>query len=195
MHFWQQTRAVQTLPRPNCSATVTSSLCGTASGDDVGYGLVLEKGDLVFQTQFAALDSCQLQLVAERFGRERRQPLVKDAVLGTQLGQAGKRYVVVHTPTPSAGETAERELLRDQRNVRGETKWRFYGFLMWSLPTKGMTRMEKAQAETLASQHAKIQSQIDAEERRRHPDDALIHRLKKEKLRLKDEMLTLGTVH
>ena len=55
--------------------------------------------------------------------------------------------------------------------------------------------MEKAQVDSLESQHAAIQSQIDAEERRPHPDDVLVHRLKKEKLRLKDEMLTLSTVH
>ncbi len=54
--------------------------------------------------------------------------------------------------------------------------------------------MEKAHVEALASQHAALQAQIDAEERRPHPDEVLLHRLKKEKLRLKDEMMGL-TVH
>lgn len=54
--------------------------------------------------------------------------------------------------------------------------------------------MEKAYVEALASKHAAIQSQIDAEEQRPNPDDILLHKLKKEKLRLKDEMLGL-TVH
>jgi hypothetical protein len=53
--------------------------------------------------------------------------------------------------------------------------------------------MEQAHVDALASKHASLQSQIDAEERRPHPDDVLLHRLKKEKLRLKDEML--GLVH
>jgi hypothetical protein len=60
---------------------------------------------------------------------------------------------------------------------------------------KGMTQMEKAHVDALASKHAALQSQIDAEEQRPQPDDVLLHRLKKEKLRLKDEMLTLSTVH
>jgi hypothetical protein len=54
--------------------------------------------------------------------------------------------------------------------------------------------MENTHVEALASKHAALQAQIDAEERRPHPDDVLLHRLKKEKLRLKDEMLSL-TVH
>ena len=57
-----------------------------------------------------------------------------------------------------------------------------------------MTQMEKAHAEALASKHASVQAQIDREEQRPHPDDVLLHKLKKEKLRLKDEMLGL-TVH
>ncbi len=37
--------------------------------------------------------------------------------------------------------------------------------------------MENAPVDTLASKHASLQSQIDAEERRPAPDDVLIHRL------------------
>lgn len=54
--------------------------------------------------------------------------------------------------------------------------------------------MDNAQVDTLESRHAALQAQIDAEERRPHPDDVLLHRLKKEKLRIKDEMLGL-TIH
>jgi hypothetical protein len=55
--------------------------------------------------------------------------------------------------------------------------------------------MENAHVDALASKHAALQAQIDAEERRPHPDDVLLHRLKKEKLRLKDEMIELSLVH
>ncbi|MCW3797355.1 YdcH family protein [Sphingomonas sp. BN140010] len=55
--------------------------------------------------------------------------------------------------------------------------------------------MEKAHVDALASKHAALQSQIDAEEQRRYPDAVLLHRLKKEKLRLKDEMLNISLVH
>jgi len=54
--------------------------------------------------------------------------------------------------------------------------------------------MAKAHVEDLESKHAHVQSQIDLEERRPHPDDVLLHKLKKEKLRLKDEMNGL-TIH
>lgn len=55
--------------------------------------------------------------------------------------------------------------------------------------------MDKAHVDSLASKHAALQAQIDAEEQRPHPDDVVLHRLKKEKLRIKDEMLGLSTVH
>ena len=48
--------------------------------------------------------------------------------------------------------------------------------------------MEKAQVEELSSKHAAIHAMIDEEEHRPHPDEDLLHRLKKEKLRLKDQM-------
>jgi len=48
--------------------------------------------------------------------------------------------------------------------------------------------MDKAQAEALESKHQALHSLIDEEEHRPHPDEDLLHRLKKEKLRLKDEL-------
>ena len=48
--------------------------------------------------------------------------------------------------------------------------------------------MDKAQVDELASQHAALHARIDEEENRTHPDEDLLHRLKKEKLRLKDEL-------
>ena len=49
--------------------------------------------------------------------------------------------------------------------------------------------MDKAHVEALASKHAALQQQIDTEEQRPHPDETLLARLKKEKLRLKDDMV------
>jgi uncharacterized protein YdcH (DUF465 family) len=48
--------------------------------------------------------------------------------------------------------------------------------------------MEKGLVDDLASKHAALHAMIDAEEQRPHPDEDLLHRLKKEKLRLKDEL-------
>ena len=57
-----------------------------------------------------------------------------------------------------------------------------------SRPRKGTTQMEKAQVDSLASKHAALHAMIDEEEHRAHPDEDLLHRLKKEKLRLKDAL-------
>ena len=48
--------------------------------------------------------------------------------------------------------------------------------------------MDKATVEELESKHAALHALIDEEEHRPHPDEDLLHRLKKEKLRLKDEI-------
>ena len=48
--------------------------------------------------------------------------------------------------------------------------------------------MENAYVEELASKHAALHAMIDEEEHRTHPHEDLLHRLKKEKLRLKDAM-------
>jgi len=51
-----------------------------------------------------------------------------------------------------------------------------------------MASMDKALVEALESKHAALHALIDEEEHRPHPDEDLLHRLKKEKLRLKDEL-------
>jgi uncharacterized protein YdcH (DUF465 family) len=54
--------------------------------------------------------------------------------------------------------------------------------------TKGKAPMDKGMAEELESKHAALHALIEEEEHRQHPDEDLLHRLKKEKLRLKDEL-------
>ncbi len=48
--------------------------------------------------------------------------------------------------------------------------------------------MDNGHVEALASRHAALHAKIDLEEHRAHPDDTMLHRLKKEKLRLKDAL-------
>ena len=48
--------------------------------------------------------------------------------------------------------------------------------------------MDKGNVEALASKHAALHARIDLEEHRAHPDETMLHRLKKEKLRLKDAL-------
>ena len=53
---------------------------------------------------------------------------------------------------------------------------------------KGMAPMDKALVEELESKHAALHALIEEEEHRPHPDEDLLLRLKKEKLRLYDEL-------
>lgn len=50
------------------------------------------------------------------------------------------------------------------------------------------TRMQNAHFSALASKHADIEARINEENQRPQPDMTTIARLKKEKLKLKDEM-------
>jgi hypothetical protein len=45
--------------------------------------------------------------------------------------------------------------------------------------------------ESLKAKHADLDAQIAEEERRPHPDDVVIHHLKKLKLKIKDELMQL----
>ena len=48
--------------------------------------------------------------------------------------------------------------------------------------------MNQEMVEELESKHAALHALIEEEEHRPHPDEDLLHRLKKEKLRIKDEI-------
>jgi len=56
-----------------------------------------------------------------------------------------------------------------------------------------MSLVERAVA--LKHRHDALQHQIDAEEVRPQPDDAQIAELKKQKLRIKDELASIETHH
>jgi uncharacterized protein len=49
-------------------------------------------------------------------------------------------------------------------------------------------------SESLKVKHADLEARIADEERRPHPDDDIIHELKKQKLRIKDELAGLQRV-
>jgi hypothetical protein len=48
--------------------------------------------------------------------------------------------------------------------------------------------------DSLKARHAGLEAQINEEAKRPHPDDTTIHALKKEKLRIKDEIARLERV-
>ena len=51
------------------------------------------------------------------------------------------------------------------------------------------SQMDGLPGEVLASKHAAIDAQINLEGNRRHPNETTLNRLKKEKLRIKDELI------
>jgi len=55
--------------------------------------------------------------------------------------------------------------------------------------------MTEPHLESLKIKHADLDAQIADEERRPHPDDDIIHYLKKQKLRIKDELAQLQRAH
>jgi hypothetical protein len=52
-----------------------------------------------------------------------------------------------------------------------------------------------AHVDSLKSKHADLDAKIADEERRPHPDEGILHELKKLKLRIKDELASLEKVH
>ena len=52
--------------------------------------------------------------------------------------------------------------------------------------------MQNAHLSALETKHAGLDARIAAENLRPHPDDTLISKLKKEKLRIKEEMTSIG---
>jgi hypothetical protein len=55
--------------------------------------------------------------------------------------------------------------------------------------------MTEPHLESLKTKHADLEARIADEERRPHPDDEIIHDLKKQKLRIKDELAHLQRAH
>jgi hypothetical protein len=49
--------------------------------------------------------------------------------------------------------------------------------------------VNKGHISALLNKHAELESQLEAENNRPFPDDALIHRLKKQKLNIKDMLV------
>lgn len=74
------------------------------------------------------------------------------------------------------------------RQARQTRKIVIYCSALSTVSGKELTPMEKAQVEELSSRHAALHALIDEEEHRSHPDEDLLHRLKKERLKLKDEL-------
>ena len=53
---------------------------------------------------------------------------------------------------------------------------------------------EPARIYTLKTQHTKLESKIQSENSRPHPDELLVTKLKREKLKVKDELAQLHAI-
>ena len=51
---------------------------------------------------------------------------------------------------------------------------------------------QTARITSLRGKHQNLDVKIEDEEKKPHPDDVIIHELKKQKLRIKDELIHLG---
>jgi uncharacterized protein YdcH (DUF465 family) len=111
--------------------------------------------------------------------------------------QSRSRLIVIHCPRfyPKSASTGTARRSDDPRGAPAE-RWKgsrqtgrfviYYEVV--TLCLKGTAPMDKAMVEELESKHAALHALIEEEEHRTHPDEDLLHRLKKEKLRLKDEL-------
>ena len=67
-------------------------------------------------------------------------------------------------------------------------------FMIYSVSlvlAQGDTRMNAAHSSTLIARHAGLDARLAAERNRPHPDDALLARLKKQKLKIKEALARL----
>jgi hypothetical protein len=63
--------------------------------------------------------------------------------------------------------------------------------LFVATPTKGAHVSSIERLDSLKARHAGLEEQIAEETKKPHPDDVTIHALKKEKLKIKDEIARL----
>src|SRR6266567_1372620 len=167
------------------------------SGDNIRRVGIEEQLDPILQMELAPLQTRELQLVDRALRDKRRDLLVERAVLGPQLLELGHGIVIVHPGRECNPEAALHETQSRHRRpapfARRTVRWiktnpTFRDLLCESsvATAKGMAPMDKAQVESLESKHHALHALIDEEEHRPHPDEDLLHRLKKEKLRIKD---------
>ena len=54
--------------------------------------------------------------------------------------------------------------------------------------------VEREQAELLKSRHRKLETQLEIENTRPYPDEVLVNNLKRQKLRIKDELASMNAL-
>jgi hypothetical protein len=168
------------------------------SSDDVRDDAIAEVGDFVFQQQFALLQAGYFELIGGPVEAERLDFFVKTTMFRLEHVEHLAGIIIIHRAQFTAVATARHQLTRNDAPARTKGRTMLqdgdkrsetcFTLAVSSQPKKGMTPMDQAQVESLEQKHAALEAQIDEEEHRPHPDDIRLHELKKEKLRIKDEI-------
>lgn len=160
-----------------------------ASGDDVREQLVLAPGNLVAQAQLALFEPRELQLVGNRRRAKRDDRRVEIAVLNAKQFQALGNFLRVHTASlPRSPLVRNGDRLAESPRHCG----RFMFYFALPIESKRRMPMSTSHLSTLKSRHADLDVKIANEERRPAPDTGVLAQLKKQKLKLKEEMLAIA---
>ena len=154
---------------------------------------------MVLQLELPSLQASDLQLVEQRLRRKGGNLVVQPPVLRFhriklfpdrfvhhaffELPQSHFAVIAHCRDEPRLQSVGWTPTIRDKASEKC-----FTADAVQTHSEKGMSPMDKANAEELSSQHASLAAQIDEEEHRPLPDMIKLHELKKEKLRLKDEL-------
>lgn len=174
---------------------------GRRSGDNVRNKLVFQHPHPVLQRQLFALKPRDLQLVRQGFVLQRLDGCIKITMLYPQQFELLANTFVVHTAThkpPRNGWPAPiaRSVPFGALSTRQTLIFMIYlhcPIMSRDIPAVRLsTGKEKAvnqgHVSALQSKHAELEAQIELENNRPHPDDDLVHRLKKQKLQIKDAL-------
>lgn len=154
--------------------------------------------DRVFQHQLAALQPGDLQLVGEWLFGKGEDLFIEASMLRLHRIELFLECIVhsfrnhpvrILTPLPVGRDEPRLQSVGLTLRIRDKGSEKcFTHDAIQSHSRKGMAPMDKAHVEELTSQHANLAAKIDEEEHRPLPDMIKLHELKKEKLRLKDEL-------
>ena len=186
-------------PRLKPGVTGKSAASSTASGDDVGDDLVDQLGNLVAQQQFALLQPGGEKLVMAGLGGQCLDRSVEVAMLHLELrdpafnllrlvqDDAPARWVKIRPIGALLNCRASAAVTRSLSQSR-ETFGKNYDVL--SPPVVRREMRMNAHVSALELRHADLDQQIAEELRRPAPDTILMARLKKEKLKVKEMILS-----
>jgi hypothetical protein len=183
----------------------------TGSGDDVGDQHVFEQRDFVAQLQFAFLEALQLNHIdighlAQRVDRGIKVAVVTagnfnarpdfnlfHAVRSSDCQAAWRRLIPTTTPVAAAAlaqpdnaaasiKTQAWTSAAVRENIIHPSQCHQPGW------RRRETSMANAHLASLTARHALLDETVTTETRRPHPDQARLARLKREKLKLKEEI-------